>query len=211
LEAVPSLKTRVALTTAYAAGLRASEAVGLKVNDIDSGRMVIRVEQGKGGKDRYVMLSAQLLGILRTYWRLARPESWLFPGRDDCKPIDVQVLHAACRSARAAAGLAKRPRLATPLGAPTRLPMRHLMMRPTSDSSAPIPPAASRAGAAPVARVGVSRPNQGRNADWGLALRAFAPAPPAIEPPQPTTRRGQVPALSATTGVSVQPARTLSP
>jgi integrase len=67
LEAVPSLKTRAALTTAYAAGLRASEAVGLKVVDIDSGRMVIRVEHGEGGKDRYVMLSAQLLGILRTY------------------------------------------------------------------------------------------------------------------------------------------------
>lgn len=108
LEAVPSLKTRVALTTAYAAGLRASEAVGLKVGDIDSGRMVIRVEQGKGGKDRYVMLSTQLLGILRSSWRLARPKTWLFPGRDESKPIDVQVLHAACRSAGAAAGLAKR-------------------------------------------------------------------------------------------------------
>jgi integrase/recombinase XerD len=108
LEAVPSLKTRAALTTAYAAGLRASEAVGLKVGDIDSGRMVIRVEHGKGGKDRYVMLSAQLLGILRTYWRLARPEHWLFPGRDGSKPTDVQVLHGACRSACAAAGLAKR-------------------------------------------------------------------------------------------------------
>lgn len=108
LEAVPSLKTRAALTTAYAAGLRASEAVSLKVADIDSIRMVIRVEQGKGGKDRYVMLSAQLLGILRTYWRLARPHHWLFPGRDESKPIDVQVLHAACRSACTAAGLSKR-------------------------------------------------------------------------------------------------------
>jgi site-specific recombinase XerD len=108
LEAVPSLKTRVVLTTAYAAGLRASEAVGLKVADIDSGRMVIRVEHGKGGKDRYVMLSAQLLGVLRTYWRLARPRTWLFPGRDESKSIDVQVLYAACRSACVAAGLAKR-------------------------------------------------------------------------------------------------------
>ena len=54
------------------------------------------------------MLSAQLLGILRTYWRLARPKHWLFPGRDETKPIDVQVLHSACRSACAAAGLAKR-------------------------------------------------------------------------------------------------------
>ena len=108
LEAVPSLKTRAALTTAYAAGLRASETVGLKIGDIDSGRMVIRVEHGKGGKDRYVMLSAQLLGILRTYWRLARPKTWLFPGRDGTKPIDVQVLYSACRSAGAAADLAKR-------------------------------------------------------------------------------------------------------
>jgi integrase/recombinase XerD len=108
LEAVPGLKTRVALTTAYAAGLRASEAVSLKVADIDSVRMVIRVEHGKGDKDRTVMLSAQLLDILRAYWRLARPQHWLFPGRDEMKPIDVQVLHAACRSARAAAGLAKR-------------------------------------------------------------------------------------------------------
>jgi len=108
LEAVPSLKSRAALTTAYAAGLRASEVVGLKVANIESGRMVIRVEHGKGGKDRYVMLSAQLLAILRTYWRLARPARWLFPGREASKPIDVQVLYAACRSARAAAGLDKR-------------------------------------------------------------------------------------------------------
>jgi integrase len=98
LEAVPSLRTRVALTTAYAAGLRASEAVSLKVANIDSGRMVIRVQQGKGGKDRYVMLSVQLLGILRTYWRLARPKDWLFPGRDPANPIEVNVLHAACRA-----------------------------------------------------------------------------------------------------------------
>ena len=108
LEAVPSLKTRTALTTAYAAGLRASEAVSLKVADIDSSRMLIQVRHGKGAKDRTVMLSPQLLAILRIYWRLARPREWLFPGRDESKPIDVQVLHAACRSATKAAGLAKR-------------------------------------------------------------------------------------------------------
>jgi site-specific recombinase XerD len=107
LEAVPSLKSRTALTTAYAAGLRVSEVVALKVADIDSGRMLIRVEQGKGGKDRYVMLSAQLLAILRTYWRLAKPRHWLFPGRDEEHPIDQSVLHAACRSACEAAGLTK--------------------------------------------------------------------------------------------------------
>ena len=108
LEAVPSLKTRTALTTAYAAGLRASEAAALKVADIDSNRMLIQVRHGKGAKDRIVMLSPQLLGILRSYWRLARPREWLFPGREESKPIDVQVLHAACRSATKAAGLAKR-------------------------------------------------------------------------------------------------------
>lgn len=108
LEAVPSLRTRTALTTAYAAGLRASEAVHLKVRDIDGERGVIRVEHGKGGKDRNVMLSAQLLNILRVYWRLARPQIWLFPGRDETKPIDVQVLYSACRSACAAAGIDKR-------------------------------------------------------------------------------------------------------
>jgi site-specific recombinase XerD len=108
LEAVPSLKTRVALTTAYAAGLRASEAVSLQVADIDSSRMVLQVRHGKGAKDRTVMLSAALLAILRSYWRLARPTPWLFPGRSPDKPIDVQVLHSACRSATKAAGLTKR-------------------------------------------------------------------------------------------------------
>ena len=108
LEAVPGLKARAALTTAYAAGLRASEAAGIKVSDIDSRRMVVRVEQGKGGRDRYVMLSPQLLGILRSYWKLARPVHWLFPGRDGGHPINPTVLHAACRSACAAAGLSKR-------------------------------------------------------------------------------------------------------
>src|SRR6516162_9354326 len=108
LEAVPSLKARVALSTAYAAGLRASEAASLKVANIDSSRMVIRVEQGKGGRDRYVMLSSQLLRILRSYWRIARPAHWLFPGRDPQHPIHPVVLHAACRSACAASGLGKR-------------------------------------------------------------------------------------------------------
>jgi site-specific recombinase XerD len=108
LEAVSSLKARVALTTAYAAGLRVSEVTSLKVADIDSRRMVIRIERGKGGKERYVMLSDQLLAILRSYWRLTRPEGFLFPGRDPNKPIVPNVLHAACRSAIAAAGLDKK-------------------------------------------------------------------------------------------------------
>ena len=108
LEAVPSLKCRAALTTAYAAGLRASEVASLKVADLDSSRMVIRVQQGKGGRDRYVMLSPQLLGILRAYWRLARPPHWLFPRQDGEQPIHPTTLNAACHSACAAAGLGKR-------------------------------------------------------------------------------------------------------
>jgi site-specific recombinase XerD len=108
LEAVSSLKARVALTTAYAAGLRVSEVAALKVADIESDRMVMRIENGKGGKQRYVMLSAPLLGILRSYWRLTRPSPYLFPGRTPDKPIEPTVLHAACRSAAAAAGIGKR-------------------------------------------------------------------------------------------------------
>jgi site-specific recombinase XerD len=108
LEAVASLKSRAALTCAYAAGMRVSEVVRLKVGVIDSARMVIRVEGGKGGKDRYVMLSPRVLAVLRTYWRLARPGPWMFPGRSADKPIEQNVLHAACRSAVLAAGLDKR-------------------------------------------------------------------------------------------------------
>ena len=107
LEAIPSVKSRTALTTVYAAGLRVSEVVRLAVADIDSERMVIRVEQGKGGRDRYVMLSPRLLEILRVYWRIVRPDHWLFPGRDRNRPLDQQVLHTACKYARLAAGLTK--------------------------------------------------------------------------------------------------------
>ncbi|OSI22267.1 tyrosine-type recombinase/integrase [Bradyrhizobium canariense] len=113
LEAVSSLKSRAALTTAYAAGPRASEVAGLRIEDIDSTRGVIQVRHGKGAKDRNVMLSSQLLGILRTYWRLARPRLYLFPGRDEGHPIDPTVLHVACRSAVKAAGLTKRVTLHT--------------------------------------------------------------------------------------------------
>ena len=100
LESVSSLKSRAALTTAYAAGLRASEVAGLRVADIDSARGVILVRHGKGAKDRNVMLSQQLLGILRAYWKLARPRTYLFPGRDDDHPIDPTVLLGNWRASR---------------------------------------------------------------------------------------------------------------
>ncbi len=107
LEAVSGTRNRVALTCAYAAGLRSLEAARLKVSDIDSHRMVIRVEEGKGAKDRYVMLSPPLLNILRAYWRLARPGVWLFPNRERTAPMDPQMLGAAVRRAREVIGLQK--------------------------------------------------------------------------------------------------------
>jgi site-specific recombinase XerD len=102
------IKTRALLMTLYAAGLRVSELVGLKVTDIDSQRMVIRVAQGKGQKDRYVMLSAVLLGILRAYWKQHKPTSWLFPGTDPHQPLDRRTVHIICATAARRAGLRKR-------------------------------------------------------------------------------------------------------
>jgi integrase/recombinase XerD len=101
LGCVGSVKHRAILTTCYAAGLRVSEVVHLKPTDIDSQRMVIRVEQGKGQKDRYVMLSPKLLETLRTYWRTVRPRGeWLFEGDISGQPITTGAVELACRKAR---------------------------------------------------------------------------------------------------------------
>ena len=107
LNAVADLKQRAAFTTIYAAGLRVSEVVALTIGDIDSSRMVIHVRQGKGSKDRFVMLSEQLLGILRAYWRSERPQGWLFPGPDPERPITPRSLQRVCRATADAAGLGK--------------------------------------------------------------------------------------------------------
>jgi site-specific recombinase XerD len=107
LNCVDRGKHRVILTTCYAAGLRISEAVRLKAAAIDSARMVVRVEQGKGRKDRYVMLSPMLLEILRSYWRAVRPQEWLFPGSHDNQPITKNAVEAACQKAHRLAGLSK--------------------------------------------------------------------------------------------------------
>jgi integrase/recombinase XerD len=106
LGSVESLKHRAILTSCYAAGLRISEAVHLKSSDIDSQRMVIRVVQGKGHKDRYVMLSPKLLDTLRDYWRIVRPKEWLFPGYLD-QPITRHAVGVACREAQRRSGLVK--------------------------------------------------------------------------------------------------------
>ena len=100
-------KHRVILTTCYAAGLRISEAVRLNAAAIDSARMVIRVNQGKGRKDRYVMLSPTLLEILRNYWKAARPKEFLFPGVHEDRPITKDAVEAACQKAHRLSGLSK--------------------------------------------------------------------------------------------------------
>ena len=107
LDAAPGLKYKAALSVAYGAGLRVSEVVALKVSDIDSKRMVIRVEQGKGRRDRYAMLSPHLLELLRAWWKAARPQGWLFPGRDRVSPLTTRQLNRACHAAARMAGLDK--------------------------------------------------------------------------------------------------------
>ena len=107
LECVGSTKHRTILTTCYAAGLRISEAVRLRPNHIDSQRMVIRVEQGKGQKDRYVMLSPKLLETLRTYWRSVRPKGWLFEGDVAGQPITRSAVERTCQKARRLSGIGK--------------------------------------------------------------------------------------------------------
>src|SRR5947207_3946015 len=113
LNAAPGLKYRAALSVAYGAGLRATEVISLKVSDIDSKRMIIRVEQGKGRKDRYVMLSPHLLDLLRAWWRAARPRGWLFPGRDPAQPMTTRQLNRACHAAAQMAEINKRVSLHT--------------------------------------------------------------------------------------------------
>lgn len=109
----PGLKYKAALSVAYGAGLRASEVASLQVGDIDSARMLIRVDQGKGKKDRYVMLSPNLLDLLRDWWRQARPKAWLFPGRDALDHITARQLNRAFHAAADMAGIDKKVSLHT--------------------------------------------------------------------------------------------------
>ena len=113
LDAAPGLKYKAALSVAYGAGLRATEVISLKVSDIDSKRVIIRVEQGKGGKDRNVMLSPHLLDLLRAWWKAARPRGWLFPGRDPAQPMTTRQLNRACHAAAQMAEINKRVSLHT--------------------------------------------------------------------------------------------------
>jgi site-specific recombinase XerD len=104
---VPSRKHRTILSVCYAAGLRIAEAVRLQVADIDSQRMVLRVTQGKGQKDRYVMLSPRLLTLLRTWWLIATPRTWLFPSTRAGHHLTPDAVENACLHARRRCGLSK--------------------------------------------------------------------------------------------------------
>jgi integrase/recombinase XerD len=114
ISAAPNLKCQTALSIAYGAGLRASEVIALKVGDIDSQRMTLRIEQGKGRKDRYAMLSPVLLERLRAWWRLAHaqgkmlPNGWLFPGLNPMDPLSTRQLNRAIHAAAEAAKIDKR-------------------------------------------------------------------------------------------------------
>jgi integrase/recombinase XerD len=109
LEAAPGIKYKAALSVAYGAGLRVSEVVvSLKVSDIDSKRMMLRVEQGKGRKDRYAMLSPVLLELLRDWYRIFRPQGWLFPGQNPVNPMTTRQLTRACHAAAQMAEITKR-------------------------------------------------------------------------------------------------------
>ena len=114
IAAARNIKHQAALSVAYGAGLRASEVCRLKVGDVDSQRMALRVEQGKGAKDRYAMLSPVVLQRLRAWWRIGHaqgkilPGGWLFPGLDVMEPLSARQLNRAVHDAAAAAGIAKR-------------------------------------------------------------------------------------------------------
>lgn len=107
LSAAPNLRARAALEIAYAAGLRLGEVLNLKLSDIDSGQMIVRVEQGKGKKDRNVMLSPVLLETLRAYWRESRPRVWLFPGEGGKRPLNATILQRGFGEAKLKAGITK--------------------------------------------------------------------------------------------------------
>ena len=108
LAAVPNLRDRTAMEIAYAAGLRLGEVLQLKLSDIDSGRMILRVEQGKGKKDRNVMLGPALLESLRAYWKQYKPRVWLFPGKDPSRPVNASMIQRAFTQAKWQARIQKR-------------------------------------------------------------------------------------------------------
>ena len=175
----PSLKYRAALSVAYGCGLRVSEIANLKVADIDSARMLIRVEQGKGRKDRFVMLSPDLLDLLRQGWRVKRSRGWLFPGLQLAQSITTRQLNRACHAAAEDAKLDKR----VDAHAPTQLRDASL----GAQDRYPGHPGAARAPEAGYdGRLHPRRPEGDPRGDEP-ARAAGGPATP-IDPPRPSWR-----------------------
>ena len=173
MDAAPGLKYRAALSLSYGAGLRAAEVVSLKVSDIDSSRMVIRIEQGKGRKDRYAMLSDPLLEILRAWWRAGRERNvmlaggWLFPGRDPVTALSTRQLNRAFHAAKEAAGINKRVCLHT---------LRHCFATHLLEQKVDI-------------RVIQSLPPRRRGFSW--ATRSWIPPPTTATSPAPHCGRSR--------------------
>src|SRR5439155_297418 len=175
LQAAPGPKYKAALATAYGAGLRVSEVVALRVGDVDSERMLLRVERGKGRKDRHAMLSPQLLELLRAWWREGRrlgvllPRGWLFPGRNPVDPLSTRQLNRAVHAAAEAAGIKKR---VSPLGHPRRSCRALRGLRPQPDRLQLLPqpslPQVPGRGGAGLARCPRGRPAAGRLLPPGL-------------------------------------------
>jgi integrase/recombinase XerD len=106
-QVVTNLKHRAILMTAYGGGLRVSEVTHLRIHDVDGQRMMLRVEQGKGRQDRYVMLSHKLLAVLREYWKVYRTRDWLFEGQPPSRPLTRSSVHKVFHKARIEAGITK--------------------------------------------------------------------------------------------------------
>ena len=108
-KAIPNIKHKAMILTLYSTGMRASELAHLKISDIDSERMLIRIDQGKNRKDRYVRLPAKLLSILRLYWlaQNPKPKTWLFPGYSEVQPINRNTVRITVTKAKEAAGIQK--------------------------------------------------------------------------------------------------------
>jgi integrase/recombinase XerD len=180
LDAAPGLKYKAALSVAYGAGLRAAEVISLKVGDIDSKRMVIRVEQGKGGKDRYVMLSPHLLELLRAWWRAARPHGWLFPGQNRVNPMTTRQLNRACHAAAHRAEIDKRVSLHTLEPARRAIPVLNFCFagsRPAMTTLAVAPPSTTALSV---------------NLRCATPVLPIAICPPSSQPPSTASkRRGQ--------------------
>jgi site-specific recombinase XerD len=174
---IRNLKHRAMMMTAYSAGLRVSELVGLKVRDIDSARQMIRVSQGKGRKDRYVKLSAHLLNVLRDYYRAYRPKEWLFPGEIEGRPITAGDANRACRQYSRRAALGKDV---------TIHKLRHSFATHLLDAGTDLRTIQVLLGHRSVATTAVyTHVSQKRIASTASPLDLLYPAPPPPPPPPP--------------------------